>query len=67
VEDNIFEAITTRFHFRFKNRVTAANMLGELLRTVLLKKEEKNDAIILGIPSAGVIAADIVAKKVIDI
>jgi putative phosphoribosyl transferase len=39
-------------------------MLGELLNDSIIKKEEKkNDVVILGIPRAGVITADIVAKK----
>jgi predicted phosphoribosyltransferase len=48
--------------FRFKDRVTAANILGEALRDTI-KKEEIPNVIVLGIPRGGVITADIVAKK----
>ncbi|HEY9386501.1 MAG TPA: phosphoribosyltransferase family protein [Nitrososphaeraceae archaeon] len=62
MKEKIFEIIRNRFQFRFKNRVTAANVLGEVLKDSI-KKYEKNDAVVLGIPRAGVITADIVAKK----
>lgn len=58
----LFERITSRFQFRFKDRVTAAQILGELLKNSL-KHEEPNETIVLGIPRGGVITADIVARK----
>lgn len=59
----MFEAITRKFHFRFKDRGTAANILGESLKD-RVKKEERGSIVVLGIPRGGVITADIVAKKI---
>lgn len=58
----IFESIAGKFHFRFKDRINAASILGESLKDKL-KTEERRDAIVLGIPRGGVVTADAVAKK----
>ncbi|MGC2575485.1 MAG: phosphoribosyltransferase family protein [Candidatus Nitrosopolaris sp.] len=59
----IFEAIAGKFHFRFKDRVTAAGILGESLKDKLAIEERRN-AIVLSIPrGGGVITGDIIAKK----
>src|SRR5262249_9078915 len=49
-------------HFRFKDRVTVAGILGESLKDKL-NTEELRSAIVLGIPRGGVITADIIARK----
>lgn len=59
----IFETITCRFQFRFKDRVTAGHVLGDFVR-YSLKWEEREKTVILGIPRGGVITADIVARKI---
>src|SRR5512133_2314415 len=58
----IFELISRKFQFKFKDRIAAADILGESLKD-RVKKEEQKTAVVLGIPRAGVITADIVAKK----
>jgi putative phosphoribosyl transferase len=59
----MFEKITNKFQFKFKDRVTAATILGESLKDKIKKQEEQRNAVVLGIPRGGVITADIVAKK----
>ena len=59
----MFEKITNRFQFKFKDRVTAANILGESLKDKIKKQEDQRNAVVLGIPRGGVVTADIVAKK----
>ncbi|MDQ6863448.1 MAG: phosphoribosyltransferase [Thermoproteota archaeon] len=58
----MFEAVTRKFQFRFKDRVTAANILSEALKDII-KKDQIPNVIILGIPRGGVITADVVARK----
>jgi putative phosphoribosyl transferase len=58
----LFEALTRSFQFRFKDRITAANILGEALKDTI-KKEEIPNVIVVGIPRGGVLTADIVARK----
>ena len=59
----IFEAIAGKFHFRFKDRVTAAAILGESLTDKLTTTEEQRSAIVLGIPRGDVITAGVIARK----
>jgi putative phosphoribosyl transferase len=59
----IFESISHKFQFKFKDRVAAANILAESLKDRVKNKEEQRKAVILGIPRGGVITADIVSKK----
>lgn len=59
----IFELISRKFQFKFKDRVAAADILGESLKDRVKKEEEQKTAVVLGIPRGGVITADIVAKK----
>jgi putative phosphoribosyl transferase len=54
--------IMNKFQLRFKNRIVAAMMLGEAL-TDRIAQNERNDTVILGIPRAGVLTADIVASR----
>jgi putative phosphoribosyl transferase len=58
----IFETIAGRLHFRFKDRATAAGVLGESLKDKI-NKEERKSAIVLAIPRGGVITGDAVARK----
>jgi len=58
----IFQSITSRFQFKFKDRVTAVGILAELLKDKL-SREEQNSAIVLGIPRGGVVIADVIARK----
>ena len=37
----IFDSITRKFQFKFKDRVTAANILGESLKDRIKKDEEQ--------------------------
>ena len=61
----MFESITRKFQFKFKDRVSAANILAASIMDNLNnnKKDKEDDIIVLGIPRGGVITADIVARK----
>src|SRR5436309_4942305 len=59
----MFEKITNRFQFKFKDRDSAANILGESLKDKIRKQEDQRNAVVLGIPRGGVVTADIVARK----
>jgi putative phosphoribosyl transferase len=59
----IFELLSRKFQFKFKDRVAAADILGESLKGRVKNREEQKTAVVLGIPRGGVITADIVAKK----
>ncbi len=48
--------------FRFKDRTSGACALGDLLKDSI-KKVERKDTVILAIPRAGVLTADIIAQK----
>lgn len=58
----ILDRISKRFQFRFKNRTIAAIALSEMLKDSI-KKHEKEDFLVLGIPRAGALTADIVSKR----
>ena len=67
----MFDSIKRKFQFKFKDRVSAANILAAALMDNLnnKKKEEKeqendNNIAVLGIPRGGVITADIIARKI---
>lgn len=61
----MFESIKNKFQFKFKDRISAANILAAALEDYLRgEKETKNEnLIVLGIPRGGVIVANIVAEK----
>jgi putative phosphoribosyl transferase len=59
----VFESLTSKFQFKFKDRVAAAEILGESLKGRIKNKEEQKAAVVLGIPRAGIITADIIAMK----
>jgi putative phosphoribosyl transferase len=58
----IFDIITGRFHLRFKDRQSAGNILGEALKD-LIRKEDRKNCVVLGIPRGGVITGYYIAKK----
>ena len=59
----IFDKISNKFQLRLKDRMTAANILGEALKDIIKKEQQRKDSIVLGIPRGGVIIADIIARK----
>jgi putative phosphoribosyl transferase len=63
----MFDSIKNKFHFRFKDRTSAATILAAALEDFLRKDKgkETNNAnlIVRGIPRGGVIVADIVATR----
>ena len=58
----IFDIITGKFYLRYKDRESAGNILGEALKD-LIKKEDRKNCIVLGIPRGGVITAYYIARK----
>ena len=54
--------VTRNIQFKFKDRASAARSLGEILKYTI-KKEDRKNTLILAIPRAGVLTADIVAQK----
>jgi putative phosphoribosyl transferase len=58
----VFEAISRKFQLKFKDRVSAGNILAEILKD-RLKKEKIEQCIVLGVPRGGVVTADTVARK----
>jgi putative phosphoribosyl transferase len=59
---SMFEAISRKFQLKFKDRVSAGNILAEILKD-RLKKEKIEQCIVLGVPRGGVVTADAVARK----
>jgi putative phosphoribosyl transferase len=59
----IFDSLTSKFQFKFKDRVAAADILGESIKDRIKSKDEQKAAVVLGIPTSGVITANIIAKK----
>lgn len=57
-----FESIASKFHFRFKDRINAACILGKPLKDKI-KTQDRGSAIVLGIPRGVVITAEALAKK----
>lgn len=58
----IFDIMTGKFYLRYKDRESAGNILGEALKD-LIKKEDRKNCIVLGIPRGGVITAYYIARK----
>jgi putative phosphoribosyl transferase len=61
-QNMIFETISSKFHLRIKDRITAANILAAALIDKLTKCE-RQETIALGIPRGGVVVADIISNK----
>ena len=60
--DLIFGGFTRRFQLKIKNRESAGNILAQTLKDVI-KKEDRKDTIILGLPRGGLLIAEIIALK----
>jgi putative phosphoribosyl transferase len=58
----LFERIRRNFQLRFKDRSSAANILADAIKSTL-RKEPKEQILVLGIPRGGVVTADIFASK----
>jgi putative phosphoribosyl transferase len=58
----IFDRITGKFQLKIKDRESAGNILGETLKEKV-KKEDRNNTLVLGIPRGGLIIAEIIARK----
>ena len=58
----LFERIRRNFQLRFKDRSSAANILADVIMSSL-RKEPKEQILVLGIPRGGVVTADIFASK----
>jgi predicted phosphoribosyltransferase len=56
----LFERIRHNFQLRFKDRSSAANILADVIKSSL-RKEPKEQILVLGIPRGGVVTADIFA------
>lgn len=59
----ILDRLNHKFQFKFKDRVAAANILGDSLKDRIKNKEEQKRVVVLGIPRAGIITADVIANK----
>jgi putative phosphoribosyl transferase len=46
-----------------RDRITTANILGDALKNIIKKEEERKNSIVLGIPRGGTIIADIIARN----
>ena len=58
----IFDRITGKFQLKIKDRVSAGNILGGILKDVI-KKQDRSNTIVLGIPKGGLIVADRIARS----
>lgn len=58
----IFDSIKGRFYIKFKDRESSGNILGQALKD-LIKKQDKKNCLVLGIPRGGVIIAFCIASK----
>lgn len=58
----IFSRIIDRFQIKFKDREAAGNILGESLKNSI-KKEERKNTLVLGIPRGGVVTGWTIANK----
>src|SRR5687768_9737576 len=65
VKNVIFNLLSRKFQFKFRDRVAAADLLGEALKS-RVSEEERKRTVILGIPRGGVVTADIVSKKLVS-
>ena len=58
----IFDRITGKFQLKIKDRESAGNILGNTLKGIV-KKDDRNSTLVLGIPRGGLVIAEIVARK----
>ena len=59
----IFNKIRNKFQLKFKDRASAANILGEALKDLISDEKGRQKYLVLGIPRGGVIIADVIARK----
>jgi len=58
----IIDQITGKFQLKIKDRESAGNILGNTLKGIV-KKDDRNSTLVLGIPRGGLVIAEIVARK----
>jgi predicted phosphoribosyltransferase len=58
----IFNGIGNKFQLKFKDRESAGDILGEVLKD-RIKEDERKNTLVFGIPRGGVLTADAVARK----
>lgn len=58
----LFKRFAGRVHFQFRDRIAAAETLGDIIKHKL-RKSERAQILVLGIPRAGALTADIVCRK----
>jgi putative phosphoribosyl transferase len=58
----IFDRITGKFQLKIKDRKSAGNILGESLKEVV-KKEDRSNTLVQGIPRGGLVVAEVIARK----
>jgi putative phosphoribosyl transferase len=58
----VFDRIIGRFQLKVKDRESAGNILGETLKEIV-KREDRNNTFVLGIPRGGIIIAEVIARK----
>ena len=58
----VFDRLFGRFQLKVKDRESAGNILGETLKKIV-KKEDRNNTFVLGIPRGGIIIAEVIARK----
>ena len=58
----IFAGFGRRFQLKIKNRESAGNILAQTLKDVI-KKDDRKDTVILGLPRGGLLIAEIIALK----
>lgn len=58
----IFDNLRGKFHLKFKDRQSSGNILGEALKDSIKKQERKN-CLVIGIPRGGIITGYCIAKK----
>jgi putative phosphoribosyl transferase len=58
----VFDRLFGRFQLKVKDRESAGNILGETLKEIV-KKEDRNNTFVLGIPRGGIIIAEVIARK----
>jgi putative phosphoribosyl transferase len=56
------DGVIGKFQLKIKDRESAGNILGEALKDVV-KKEDRKETLVFGIPRGGMIIADIIARK----
>ncbi len=60
--DLIFAVFGRRFQLKIKDRESAGNILAQTLKAVI-KKEDRKDTVIVGLPRGGLLIAEIIALK----